>query len=182
VHPNRSNQKVDETKKRMRKLSAMLATTAVIGSFVVLVSLLTGVHVVASDVVKASDPFSSSITISNTGYIPLRSLYIRVCLGAIQWTSDPIPPSALKLDWDWDYLRHCIHATEWESDRLGRGDEKTIALKMFNVTNAAVSWADLAIEVNYELPFIPVKRRQLFPMATKRQSDGKLYWFPKSDK
>ncbi|MGA7381280.1 MAG: hypothetical protein WBX03_10540 [Terriglobales bacterium] len=40
-----------------------------------------------------------------------------------------------------------------------------------------LSYANLAIVVHYEIPLIHWKGEKAFPLATRQQRNGKLYWY-----
>jgi hypothetical protein len=180
----KSQQRADKTKRRISPLAMVLAAATLIGGVAALLALLPRVTVTASDPVNLDDPFSSSITITNTGYIPLYSLFPSVCLGAFELTRKPTLVTKRPEFHRADYEAHCMHLKEWEVRDLGLDDRKTIAInKLFDIeyNGASMAWADIAIAVKYEVPVIHLKREKLFPLVATRQSNGRLYWYSKPE-
>jgi hypothetical protein len=156
--------------RRVLQISLIVAT--LVGGFAVLFPRAT---VNASDPVDPEDPFSSLITIANTGYIPLLSVTLHMALGKV------IPRNAgVGLEGAPNYTTR-INYIDWTPRTLDPDDKYTISLnQIFHLCREGVASADIAIVVEYELPLIHLKVERLYPFAIKSQTNGSFYWYSDS--
>jgi hypothetical protein len=126
-----------------------------------------------SDPVNLENPFSASVTITNAGYIPLDTVEVTVGIGEICPIGNPCPerdfPDSVR-----QYATR-IRRKQWAPHDMAIDDRFTIALN--DVYDSIAQYADIAVIVQYEIPYLHWKREKTFPLATHRQSNGKLYWY-----
>jgi hypothetical protein len=161
-----------KTKIRQLPLSIILGVATLVGGLVAIVTLFPRLTVNVSDPVNPDDPFSSSIVITNTGYIPLDTVHPCIGIGTIGYNGaiDPWTPNRKVT-----YLT-CISKEYW-TNNLGIDQKITIAVNEFLQIKAPMDFAHIAVLVDYEIPIIHVKRDKVFPISAKRQTNGKLYWY-----
>jgi hypothetical protein len=147
------------------------------GVLAALFALLPRVTVAVTDPVDPDDPYSSSVTVTNTGYIPLDSVWPAIGLGEITTVGGPPPHTNMK----WDYLP-CRRRRQWKPRNLAIDDRFTFALNdVYELENKGTfQSADIAVIVDYELPLIHLARRKFFPIVSRKQTNGKFYWYAKT--
>jgi hypothetical protein len=171
-------QKAQKTETRVSPLAILLVLATLSGGAAAVVTFVPRVTVNASDPVNQDDPFSSSITITNTGYMPLVSVTPKMGLGGVVYSREANPP-AEPPDQKFDYSTW-LQRPEWGPHDMGLDDKITIALnELLNIQGAPIAWADIAVAVEYEIPIIHLKRQKVFHLTTKRQTNGHLYWYSK---
>jgi hypothetical protein len=161
---------------RTRVLQALGIVVGVPGVLAASLALLPRVNVTVSDPVDPDDPFSAAATITNTGYIPLDAVWPAIGIGQISTVPNDKPVSNVK----WDYLP-CYRRSQWKPRYLALDDKFTFALNdVWQLeTKGSLSYADIAVAVDYEIPVLHWHRRKLFPIVAHRQTNGRLYWYPK---
>jgi hypothetical protein len=141
-----------------------------------LLTLLPRLNAVVSDPADQSDPFSSSITIANTGYVPLDSVSASLGLGRIATKDSPPANKDFKPIYEPQVKRGA-----WSAHHLGLDDKFTIALNdVWSVDNTLLMDADIAVVVHYEIPLIHWQKEKVFPMIAHRQTNGRFYWYAKT--
>ena len=149
----------------------LLGLCTIMGGAAVVLPRVTAVF---SDPPDENDPFSSSITITNIGYIPLDSVTANLSVGAIQFLSPEGQPRTLL----GDEARGSISVSEWLPHNLGIDDRFTVSLNdPFKSNRKSLVGAQIAIVVDYELPLIHWHREKRFPVFAKRASNGNFYWY-----
>jgi len=144
------------------------------GVLAALLSLLPRLAPTVSDPVDPDDPFSSSVTITNTGYIPLDAVYpgIAVCEIAAKGT-----PTLDRGPCDYS---NRWHKDAWNPRNLGLDDRFTFALNdVWETKKGALAYADVAVTIDYEIPIIHWKRTKVFPLVARMQTNGRFYWYAK---
>jgi hypothetical protein len=131
--------------------------------------------VTISDPVDPDDPFSSSVTVTNTGYIPLESVIQSVGVGQIGGINTVEDKSFIP-----EYTE--VRRAQWQPQNLGLDQKFTFALNdMVDMKTADMGYADIAIWVEYELPGLPFKlKKPPFPYVARRQTNGHFYWYPQT--
>jgi hypothetical protein len=168
--------KAQKTTMRISPWALILGLATLIGGVAALATLLPRVTVAISDPPDADDPFSSAVTVTNNGYLPLDSVMPSIGLGHIaaigspNEAEDPDPP----------YLPR-FRQSQWRPHDMGLDDKFTFALNEVMGTNPGqLRSANIAIRVEYEVPLIHWKREKVFPMFAHRQANGRFYWYAKA--
>jgi hypothetical protein len=161
---------------RRRIVAVVLFLIGVPGVLAALLSLLPRVTVALSDPVDLEEPFSSSVTITNTGFIPLDNP--NPCLAIGQVAGRYKQPN---LNWIPNYETRFCRSDWTPPPRLAVDDRITFALNDFSHSAEpnGIRYADIAIVIQYEIPLIHLRREKVFPFVTHRQSNGHLYWYSK---
>ena len=152
-------------------IRTMIAFIATVLTFSVLIPRL---DIVVSDPVDAENPFSSSVTITDSGLLPLKEISMGFALKQV---------SAYALDGSTvtikgDDFRSVLHRDSWVCPYLTMDDRLTVALNdVLTVPEHRLRSANIAIIVNYRIPIINLKFSKLFPIYAKRQSNGQFYWY-----
>jgi len=152
------------------------AAVAMIGLIAALLTFLPRVTATVSDPVDPNDPFSSSVTITNTGYLPLDSVTAAWALGEIKFLN----PGGRPITDIGDEANEVVRRDTWASHDLGPDDRFTISLnEAFRGNRTTLVSAEIAIVVVYELPLplIHIRRAKRFPILAKRASNGNFYWY-----
>jgi hypothetical protein len=156
-------------------VAIVLGVATLIGVPAGLLALLPRVNVTVSDPPNSDDPFSSSVTVVNSGYIPLRQAQPAVSLHRIETStntgigeSDTIPKYSARL----------VNSA-WPHGDMAIDDKLTFSLNdLTRVANGnQLTEAEIAIIVVYDLPLIHWKREKVYPFFAKRQSNGNFYWY-----
>jgi hypothetical protein len=128
----------------------------------------------ASDPVVANDPFSSSVTITNTGFIPLRSVYATIHVNKIVARAGGLAgPDDKYGSW--------LTPVQWGTHDLGLDDRFAVSLEDALTTDKnGIDSADIAIGVTYEIPYIHLTREKIFPLVTYMERDGRFHWYAAS--
>ena len=122
-----------------------------------------------SDPVDANNPFSSSITVANTGYLPLDNVEI------------DLVPKLQFIGYGMDFgncesKNGALHKIQWRPRHLGLDDKSTFALsEAFATPTQNLASGGFCILVEYELPIIGLKREKGFPFYLKRETNGNVY-------
>jgi hypothetical protein len=168
-------QTAQRTISRISPIALILGAATLIGGIAALATLLPRLTVVVSDPPDADDPFSSSVTVTNTGYIPLESVIPYFGLG--QTGTIGSPPE--NKNFHPTYLPRFARA-DWRPHYLWLDDKFTFALNDFWETHPrGLAYADIAIRVGYQVPLIHWKREKVFPMYAHKQTNGNFYWYAK---
>jgi hypothetical protein len=176
--PKKQNKprKGQKTKKRSLVLPLVLGLATIVGGLAAALALLPRVTVTSSDPVDPANPFSASFTITNTGYIPLRSVFIGVGVGQFGGHAATFDPSRKPNYWP------RVDRPEWKNLNLGLDEKFTITPgDIFGLgnENTRLGFADIAVVVSYEPPIIPWRREKVFPLIAHKQTNGQFYWYAK---
>jgi len=144
-----------------------------------LLYLVPRVSVVPSDPVEIGNPFSASFTITPSNIFPLRN--VGACVGTIEidvlprtFSQEKRPPITNVTNIT------CITEQDWNNHNLSADEKFTITpytTFMPGDQFAVLAGADIAIVVDYQPWFIPIRRRQAFRFVTHRFSDGSYRWY-----
>jgi hypothetical protein len=159
--------------------SALLGIATLLG-YVVLIPRVTPVF---SDPPDPDNPFSSSLTITNSSYYPLNSVSVRLLLGTICTDGVACPEKTAFPDLH-RYEGAVGTSTSFQKPQWGKHDLPmdtgfTIAIDdiMTPAPGTKIEYADFEIIISYEIPIVHWRREKAFPCHTRQQSNGKLYWY-----
>ena len=124
-----------------------------------------------SDPYDPNDPFSSSVTITNTGYLPLASVEIFIGLNNLRLRDQEGPKYGTYGD-NGKYARFA--APSWTTHYLGLDDRFTVLLN--DEFDPGFGAGTLAVIVDYEIPVLHLKREKIFPLLSKKRNNGTFYW------
>ena len=162
------------TKKQVSVIALVLGLATLIGGLAAALALLPRMTVTPSDPVDPTNPFSASFTITNTGYIPLRSVNVGFGLGEIG-SQGATPTPNFK-----PAYRSRMQRPQWLNLNLGLDERITISPgDMFGIKNTRLAFADIAIFVSYDTPIIRWRREKVFPFIAHEQTNGQFYWYSK---
>ncbi len=162
-----------QTKKRIPLIGLILGTATILGAAIAVLTLIPRPIVDPSGPVDPSNPFSSSFTITNMSFIPLEGLNVYVGLGRVV-----TEPAQMDQNIEPDFKAQ-LARSEWTNHRLSMDERFTITIgDLFSIGDGVrLSGADIAIVVSYHPWIIPLRREKVFRFVTKRQTDGRLYWY-----
>ncbi len=160
---------------RMRvAIGALLGVATLIGVPGALLTVLPRISATVSDPTDTNDPFSSAVTVSNTGYIPLRSVVIDIAWSKITALNEYGNPVTLLGDIGTQHFR----SLHWSPQNIGPDERFTESLNdVFSTNRYSLLNAEIAIVVEYDLPIIHLHREKRFPFFAKRQRNGAFYWY-----
>jgi hypothetical protein len=156
------------------KLGFVLLRISVIAATLVggILGLIPRTNLTLSNPVDPEDPFSSLVTVTNTGYLPLLSVTWQMALQKVSARNGGVSMEGAP-----NYTTR-FHHDDWPSHRLGAGDQLTFALnEVFHTCKQGFRSADIAIVVDYEIPLIHLRVEKLYPLAAKSQTNGNFYWY-----
>jgi len=152
-------------------LAVVLGVATLIGGVAAIAAFFPRITPTLSDPFDPSDPFSSSVTITNTGYMPLNSVSAFVGLNELH-TRDPQKGPRYGVYGPQKYAR--IFSKDWKPHYLGLDDRFSFVLN--EAIGPGFGEGNLALIVDYEIPVIHLKREKLFPLLSKRRRHGTYYW------
>lgn len=121
----------------------------------------------------ANGPFSSSITVTNSGYVPLDDVTANVSWGAIKFQGPHGPITLLG-----DEARQAFSFKGWTAHDLDMDKSFTVSLNdIFRGDRATLLSAQIAVVIKYKLPLLPVRLEDRFPYIAHRASNGDFYWY-----
>jgi hypothetical protein len=172
--PKKQRQKAAEKKPPVSVLAVLLAIATLIGVPAALVAFLPRVTATMSDPLDTNNPFSSSITIVNTGYLPLHAVTVSIAVQNISGNGS-VPTVNLRGVPNYGSI---IHQQNWVPRELGLDDRFMLALDQFmNFPTKTLGSADIAIVIDYEIPIIHIKRRKRYPYFARKQPSGNFFWY-----
>jgi hypothetical protein len=119
-----------------------------------------------SDPVTSGDPYSSSITATNTGYIPLDKVTIGIGIGesCAGTTNCNIPVYPDPNRYEQGIFK--VNIQNWGEHHLGLDERFQVPLSnvIQLVPPAKLVYADLVVVVDYEIPLIHWKREKIYPL------------------
>ena len=163
-----------KTRRQSPLLALVLGAATLVGGVAALLTLLPRVSLAVSDPTDPDDPFSSSVTITNTGYIPLHSVVADIAWNKIMFLDEKGNRKTLLGDMSIQHFR----STHWGFHYLGLDDRFTISLNdVFAANKQTLIESEIAVVVEYDLPIIHLRREKRFPFFAKRQRKGTFYWY-----
>jgi hypothetical protein len=153
----------------------VLAT--IVGFVAGAVALLPRVSVESVGLVDPSSTSPTLFEIINTGPITLKSIEPMLGICAI----DYVGSAPIRGNCNGDPIQTGLIPTFWRRDKLEPGDRYTIAMQdvLRPDPPSPIANADISISVSYGVPFTWWNERKDFRFFTKKEGDGKLYWFRK---
>lgn len=180
-HPKRKRtvriaaQPAAKTRIGISLLGIVLGIATLIGGFVAVLTLLQRVTATISDPVDSGNRFSSSITVANTGYIPLRLVEVLIAMRDISLVNASGHTVSLLGSKDFGSQ---FRRLQWKQRDLGLDDRFTVPLNdVITGSSLSLLGADIAVIVVYKLPVVFMTRRKVFPIYARRQSNGNFYWY-----
>lgn len=153
---------------RLGKVGALFVTLLSLAAAII--SFLPRIVATVSDPVDANDPFSSTITVENTGSVPLEDVHFDIAVRNLSFSSY----AAMVGDSDYSWL--FAPDLGW-GGHLNPADKYARPLNgVFHATRDDFEGADFGIVVIYRIPFTRWYRRKLFLEKAMRQSNGNWYW------
>jgi hypothetical protein len=159
-------------------LGVVLGLCTLVGT---VIELLPRVTPSVSEPPDPDSPFSSSVTIVNSGSIPLYSVSVgvgvhKICVEPTKCEDEDFTKSAQ------DY-RSRITSPDWTRRRLGVDSRFEIPLNGVikpdpnEHPTPVLNKASVAIIVRYRIPFTFWATEKIFPLALNKQTNGKFYWY-----
>jgi hypothetical protein len=176
--PKSRRQKAKETG-RDRKINKspfrILSGIATLAGILGLVTFLPRVTVTVSDPLDPTNPFSATVTVANTGYLPLNS--VEPAFGLMKMTfGNPAAPRTFQSSSQKKYVG--IANRLWHPSDLGIDDKFAFGMNEIWGNQPNLLTADIAILVKYEIPIIHWERQKIFPLTAVKQTNGRFYWYP----
>jgi hypothetical protein len=152
---------------------ALLRISVIVATLVGgIIGLLPRTNLSLSNPVDPEDPFSSLVTVTNTGYLPLSSVTWQMALQTVSARNGGVSMVGAP-----NYSTR-FHRNDWPPHYLGAGDQLTFALnEVFHTCKQGLKSADIAVVVDYEIPLIHLRVEKLYPLAAKIQTNGNFYWY-----
>ena len=162
-----------KTKPRSNKASSRIATRALaVAALICVLAIVFWPRLTAtfSDSLNPYDPFSSSVTITNTGFIPLYDVElaivpVHIWNGNTTFKSDPNHPA---LFW----------FNKWGKHDVGINCKFTVLLDdAFQAASGSqIIDAEIEIVAKYTVPIIHWQRTRTFTVVSRRQNNGSFTW------
>ncbi len=154
---------------------AIILGIATLLGYAILIPRMT---VTLSDPPDPKNPLSSSVTVTNTGYIPLESVGSGLAIRKLL-VMGPNGVTGGAGSEDYNSI-----LTTGEGHYLGMDDGYSFALNNLSVFQSLTPYpmvsADIAIVVDYEIPIIHLRRRKTFIEFAQKQTNGNFYWYKNS--
>lgn len=166
---------------RKKFVAILLFLIGVPGIIAGILSLLPRVNATLSEPSDPNNPFSATVTVVNTGYIPLSAVESDFAVKKIEY-GNPAQPMVFRSDTgSYDVIVKDLTRTPVY---LGIDDRFSYDLDAQFQGPPSIVRANIAIAVRYELPIIHLKQEKLFPEVaarradtpSSRQVDGKFHW------
>jgi len=175
--PKKQRQKAKQTKHRISLFGFLSGLAGLIGVIGVVVAFVPRLNVTVSDPVDPNNPFSASVTIANTGYVPLD--LVEPFLGLRMMEFGVRRPTEMSANSPKFYTK--LGNPKWHPGvKLGFDDKFAFGLDEIMGIQPNLSSADIAIIVQYQIPIIGLRREKVFPLVAKKQSNDKIYWYAKA--
>jgi hypothetical protein len=163
-----------EAKSRPPRYSALKVAAFVIGIPGVLAAVWTflpRMNVSVSDPVDPSDPFSASISVVNTGNIPLYNVHVGIPVIDIS----SLTGGGVVGDREYGTV---LFPDAGKAGDLWLDDKFSFPLnKVMDGDKDNLKTADIGILIQYDLPIIGLRRYRVFPAHVQQQGNGNFYWY-----
>jgi hypothetical protein len=154
-----------------------VVVATVLGVLVGVLSLIPRLSVTPSDPTLSTNPFSSSFTITNTGYVPLRDVGVTMFPFEINSGTTTLFDEKNRPPLKYQDLEG-LTTQPWEHHELPLDERFTITLgQLINSGDDSLKGADIALVVHFKPWFIPWKSQRQFRFVTRRQQNGAFLWF-----
>lgn len=169
--------KRDKKKPQFKKTrylpSAIGFLFALLGAIATVLALLPKVTIDSSVPVDPTNPFSASFTIINSGYIPLWSTDVSIGIGQVVFEPAQVDPNLFPK------FENRFTPPEWLNHRLSSDERFTVTIgDIFQMGHGVrLSGADIVISISYKPWILPFRSETVLRFITKKQSDGRLYWY-----
>jgi hypothetical protein len=164
---------VEKSRRPASIVAVILGLATLLGGIAAAVTLLPRVTLSVSDPPNVDDPFSSSITVTNTGYLPLNSVAPAISWDKIVFQGPNGPVTLLG-----NGSKQAFNVKNWPSRDLGLDEALTVALNdVFIGNRQSLISAQITVTVKYEIPVIHFQREKRFPLVAKRQTNNDFYWY-----
>ncbi len=172
--PPKASQTQDRKSLLKLMIGAVLGISTLLGVPAAIMAFYPRINVNASDPVDPDNPFSASVTVTNTGFSPLDNVTPEIAMGKISVVRSGHP---LDLEGAPDFQTR-FYRLGWGGQDLGLDDKFTFALNdAWTFPRDQLTAADIAIVIIYRVPIVHWKREKIFPMSARRQSNGNFYWY-----
>jgi hypothetical protein len=173
--PKEKPETAEKTVVKISPLAVILGSATLIGGIAAIVMFFPRLTVAVSDPPDASQPFSSSITITNTGYLPLEEVGAQVALRRIENVDHGRVYGS-------EHFGARLFTRSWGNHNLGLDDKFTFAFNdlagfPFFYAQDRLRAADVAVIVQYRVPLIRMRREKIFPFVARQQTNGNFYWY-----
>jgi hypothetical protein len=155
--------------------SVVTAVVTLVGLGSGILSILPSVSATLSDAHDPRDPFTSSITVQNTGLVPIRDVQLNVAIADINMKPNR---KTIGLSGGKNYSTE-LHLESWIPRDMGRDERYSVPFSgMFTHPKGetSVEQADIALVVHYKTPWIAWSRKKVFPykrvVTTMETSSG----------
>jgi hypothetical protein len=150
----------------------VLGPATILGGIAAILVFLPRVTVSASDPPDPANPMSAAFTITNTNFIPLRSVDAALGIGQIMTLPAEPDPNFLPS------FESRIDMPGWKGHDLDMDERFTMTPSdLFKLSPGALGGADIAIVVSYKPWILPWRREKVFRFIAKRQTNGQFYWY-----
>jgi len=167
--------KAVKKREEMPALAILLGLATLIGALAAIVTFFPRLTPSVSDPSDPNDPFSSSVTITNSGYMPLNSVDATVCLNELHLREPQKDPTYGAYGGDSNSPSYARFGSKnWKTHYLGLDDRFTFLLN--DAFAPGFGEGSLALIVDYEIPVIHLKREKVFPLLSKKRNNGTFYW------
>ena len=151
-------------------IGAFSGGLALIGGIAAVAAFLPRVTVMTTDPVDSNFPFSSTVTVTNTGLLPLNNVGYAVAIRNI-----PYKNVGTAGDENYGSL---IIPDSGKGRYLGLDDKYSFPFNnVIDGDKEDLVSADFAILIHYEVPVIHWQRQKLFPINVTRTEDGNFHWY-----
>jgi hypothetical protein len=165
-----------EKKSRISVWAIVSAAATLLGVLAAAVTFLPRLTVTISDPPDLENAFSALVTVTNSGSVPLDS--VATIMGVGEICTQGAPCSAPDFPDPMRVYKTRFQRTQMIPRHMALDDHFTLALD--DIARAAdeggLVYADVAVVVEYRVPYIPWKSEKTFPLYTRKASNGKLYW------
>jgi hypothetical protein len=164
-HPDEKEQGSESKKRLLLLWGVLLAVGTLLGYSVLIPRIVPSV----SDPVDPNDPFSCSVTITNSGFLTLDAASLAISPRVIEAESG----QRIEAPEGGGVMR-----PTWGPQDLASDHSFTVAPNdLFVLGRNNLAFAQVEIVVNYEYPVIHWKMQERFPFYAKKQSNGRFYWY-----
>lgn len=174
--PKKQRQKAKEKEANKKSILSPWRIASGIATLVGILGLVTFLpHITTtiSDPVDPNNPFSASVTITNTGVFTLDE--VEPFFGLRKMTFGGPAATRTWLGPAQQYTRFGIRG--WHASSLDPDKNFTFALDEIWGNQPNLRSADVAVIVQYQVPLVHWKREKTFPYSAIKQTNGRFYWY-----
>jgi hypothetical protein len=176
IHPT-GQQAAREDRKPHLLVKLVGFLLAVLGAAAAVLAFLPRVLPSISEPTIQGQPFSASVTITNTGSIPLQNVSVGLGINEICPANSPCNSSEFPTPGA-NHSGNLVQRVGRKPRDLGIDERFTFPLnEIIDTQNSATDYANIAIVVDYEIPIIKWKREKIYPLYTRKDNNGHIHWF-----